>query len=90
MAGPLQATFPTSSMEGDTSCVDIGILQDLVLEGDHDFGVEVTSTTPSVVTVGMPSEETVTILDDESTYVHRVHSLHKQMHVKVAMLNLPR
>ena len=66
MGGPLQATFPTSSMEGATSCVNISILQDLVLEGDQSFGVEVTSATPSVVMVGMPSEETVTILDDES------------------------
>ena len=72
MAGPLQATFSIGSMEGATSCVDIGILQDLVLEGDHWFGVEVTSATPSVVVVGMPSEETVTILDDESTYVCRL------------------
>ena len=66
VGGPLQATFPTSSMEGATSCVNISILQDLVLEGDQSFGVEVTSATPSVVMVGMPSEETVTILDDES------------------------
>ena len=70
MAGPLQAIFPISSIEGATSCVNISILQDLVLEGDHNFGVEVTSATPSVVMVGTPSEETVTILDDESTYVH--------------------
>ena len=70
MAGPLQATFSTSSMEGATSCVHISILQDMVLEGDHSFGVEVTSATPSVVIVGTPSEDTVTILDDESTYVH--------------------
>ena len=70
MAGPLQATFSTSSMEGATSCVHISILQDMVLEGDHNFGVEVTSATPSVVMVGTPSEDTVTILDDESTYVH--------------------
>ena len=66
VAGPLQATFPTSSVEGSTSCVDIGILQDLALESDHTFGVEVISATPSVVVVGTPSEETVTILDDES------------------------
>ena len=66
IAGPLQATFPTSSVEGSTSCVDIRILQDLVLEGDHSFSVEVTSATPSLVMVGTPSEETVTILDDES------------------------
>ena len=66
VAGPLQATFSTSSMEGATSCVNISILQDIVLEGDHSFGVEVTSATPSVVMVGTPSEETVTILDDES------------------------
>ena len=66
MAGPLQATFPTSSVEGSTSCVDIVILQDMALEGDHSFSVEVISATPSVVMVGTPSEETVTILDDES------------------------
>ena len=66
MAGPLEATFSTSSVEGSTSCVDIGILQDLALESNHSFGVEVISATPSVVVVGTPSEETVTILDDES------------------------
>ena len=66
MAGPLQATFPTSSVEGSTQCVYIDILQDMVLEGDHSFGVEVISATPSVVVVGTPHEETVTILDDES------------------------
>ena len=71
MAGPLQATFPTSSIEGATSCVNISILQDLVLEGDHSFGVEVTSATPSVVMVGTPSNETVTILDDESGCTER-------------------
>ena len=72
VAGPLQATFPTNSIEGESSCVDIDILQDMVLEGDHSFSVVVTSATPSVVMVGIPSEETVTILDDESTYVHRL------------------
>ena len=66
VAGPLQVTFPTSSVEGSTSCVDVGILQDLALESDHSFGVEVISATPSVVVVGTPSEETVNILDDES------------------------
>ena len=65
-AGPLQATFSTSSMEGSTSCVDIVILHDVAFESNHSFGVEVTSATPSVVMVGTPSEETVTILDDES------------------------
>ena len=68
MAGPLQATFPISSMEGSTQCVGIVILQDMILEGDHSFGVEVTSATPSVVMVGTPREGTVTILDDESMW----------------------
>ena len=72
VAGSLQATFPTNSIEGESSCVDIDILQDMVLEGDHSFSVVVTSATPSVVMVGMPSEETVTILDDESMYVRRL------------------
>ena len=66
MTGPLQAIFSTTSVEGSTSCIDIVILQDLALEGDHSFGVEVISATPSVVMVGTPHEETVTILDDES------------------------
>ena len=66
MAGPLQATFSTSSVEGSTSCVNIGILQDMALEGNHSFSVEVISVTPSVVLVGTPREGTVTILDDES------------------------
>ena len=66
VAGPLQATFPTTSVEGSTQCVDIGIMQDLALEGDHNFSVEVISVTPSVVMVGTPREGTVTILDDES------------------------
>ena len=66
MAGPLQAIFSTTSVEGSTSCIDIVILQDLALEGDHSFSVEVISATPSVVMVGTPREETVTILDDES------------------------
>ena len=66
VAGPLQATFPTSSVEGSTSCVGIDILQDMAFESNHSFGVEVISATPSVVVVGTPSEETVTILDDES------------------------
>ena len=66
VAGPLQANFSTSSDEGSTSCVDIGIMQDLALEGDHSFGVEVISASPPLVMVGTPREETVTILDDES------------------------
>ena len=66
MAGPLQAIFSTTSVEGSTSCIDVVILQDLALEGDHSFGIEVISATPSVVMVGTPREETVTIIDDES------------------------
>ena len=66
--GPLQVTFSTSSVEGSTSCVDIGILQDIAFESNHSFGVEVTSATPLVVMVGTPREGTVTILDDESMW----------------------
>ena len=68
MPGPLQVTFSTSSVEGSTSCVDIGILQDSAFESNHSFGVEVTSATPLVVMVGTPREGTVTILDDESMW----------------------
>ena len=47
-------------------CVDIGILQDMALEGDHSFRFNVISATPSVIVVGMPCDGTVTIFDDDS------------------------
>ena len=84
MAGPLQATFPTSSVEGSTSCVDIVILQDMGLEGDHSFDVEVISVTPPLVMVGTPSAETVTILDDESMCsVYRLKTQYNKLQCKI-------
>ena len=86
MAGTLQTTFSTSSVEGSISCVNIGILQDPALEGNHSFGVEVISATPSVVVVGTPSEETVTILDDESTYIINYRNVYVTQFCTYSML----
>ena len=62
-------TFPAAglSLMGDTmQCATIQTTDDEVLEGEHDFMVMVDSVTPDVVTIGAPSSQTATLLDDES------------------------
>ena len=46
-------------------CVTFGIMNDTVLEGDHDFTVTITDVGPFAM-IGTPSISTVTIVDDES------------------------
>ena len=56
--------FPNGTMSGGTSCTNVMIVNDNVLECDQYFTVEITSTSPGV-TVGTPSNVTVTIQDTE-------------------------
>ena len=65
VADPLTVTFPTTSVSEDTACADITIVDDDVLEGDHSFTVQLTSTTPTGVTIGTDSSTTVTIQDND-------------------------
>ena len=65
VADPLMVTFPTTSASGDTACADISILDDDAFEGDHSFTVNLTSTTPTGVTIGTDSSTTVTIQDND-------------------------
>jgi len=42
-----EATFTVGSMLGDTACSAVTIVDDLDLEGPHDFSVQISGTTPS-------------------------------------------
>ena len=60
-----EATFPEDiTFNGSTTCIDVTILDDVVLEGSHSFSVEVSSNN-LLVTAGMPSSAPVVIMDDE-------------------------
>ena len=63
----LEVTFTAGSADGAQQTVDIGIIDDAALEGDHDFTVQLISTDPSGsnVMIGMQSITTVTITDNE-------------------------
>ena len=55
--------FPSGSTDGDTACVNITILDDDILEGDHTFTVTLTTLDPDVM-LGS-NEATITIIDNE-------------------------
>ena len=63
----IEVTFTAGSPDGAQQSVDIAIIDDAALEGDHDFTVELISTDPSGsnVMIGMQSITTVTITDND-------------------------
>ena len=75
----MTVTFTVDSSAAPPStfeCVDIGILDDTVLEGDHEFTVIIIDTSDDAPINVMSSTTIVTILDDEglklthmSTYI---------------------
>ena len=62
ITGNLDIVFMEGSVNGDTGCVNIPILEDPDFEGDHTFQVEVGSVSPSIV--DPPNLVAVTIMDD--------------------------
>ena len=62
---PLQVTFSSGDMVGDTACAAFGILNDDNLEGDHEFTVNLESVTPPGPVLSAPFSTTVSISDDE-------------------------
>ena len=58
----LEVTFPETSVDGDTACGDIGIIDDTALEGDHNFTVAIADATNLLVVGG---EAVVTLLDND-------------------------
>ena len=62
----LNVSFASGSMNGDTDCINITILDDDALEGDHSFTV---SLNPPALPVKLttPFSSPVTIFDNEGT-----------------------
>ena len=74
----LEVTFTSGSPNGAQQSVDIVIIDDAALEGDHEFTVELISINPSSVMIGMPSSTVVTITDNEGD-----SSLKRRLHMRV-------
>jgi len=67
---PLQVTFSSGDLIGDTACTTLGIINDNNLEGDHEFTVSLeTVTPPGPVISNSSSTATVSIMDDEGIYI---------------------
>jgi len=62
-----EATFTVGSMLGDTACSAVTIVDDLDLEGTHNFAVQISGTTPSGSQIMLPSPITVEIQDNDGT-----------------------
>ncbi len=61
---PAVLVFPTSASEGMQICANIAISDDMALEGDHSFTVNISFTTPDV-SQGSPSKADVVITDND-------------------------
>ena len=70
----LVATFPAASTSnGDVTCVDITILDDMALEGQHSFVVQIAHVSPDETNIISPSIANVIIGDNDGEFVH-VHT----------------
>ena len=66
MPSPLEVTFTSGDVVGDTSCATFGIVNDDNLEFDHEFDVTLDNITPNGTMISMSSSSTaVSISDDE-------------------------
>ena len=62
---PLQVTFSSGDVVGDTACTALGIINDNNLEFDHEFTVNLESVTPPGPVLSALFSTTVSISDDE-------------------------
>ena len=65
ISAPLQ--FPVNSDDGDIQCENITITDDTLFEGNETFTVTLTTSTPRVDI--MNDETSITIIDNEGTYI---------------------
>ncbi len=61
---PAVLVFPTSASQGMQICANITINDDMALEGDHSFTVNISFTMPDV-SQGSPSDTDIVIADNE-------------------------
>ena len=57
-----------STSNGDTSCDSITIIDDDVLEGEHSFKIQISSTNPQLSNIN-PASTMMTIQDNEGSVV---------------------
>ena len=55
--------FPLSSIPGDTHCIIIGLINDIIFEANEDFVVELSTSNPSVIISEDANLAVVTIRD---------------------------
>ena len=68
---PLVATFPAGmTSSGNLTCVDITILDDMALEGQHGFVVQITDVCPDEANIISPSIAAVIIGDNDGEFVY--------------------
>ncbi len=61
---PDPLVFPAISTEGMELCAMIGIIDDTALEGEHNFTVHITSTSPEISS-GITYKAAIVIQDNE-------------------------
>ena len=76
----LNVFFPSGSTNGNTDCINISIIDDDALEGDHSFTVSL-NPPAAPVTLTTPSSSPVTITDNDGKL------LLKKMHLCWLFLN---
>ena len=83
-SGPYTVTF----LAGVTSVpFNVSITDDNVLEDDENFSLTIdTSSLPSNVTVDNPSQATVTIVDNDGTYISSIMNIVIIFHLSLCML----
>ena len=62
----LNVFFASGSVNGDIDCINIAILDDSALEGDHSFTVSLNPPAAPVI-LTTPSSSPVTITDNDGT-----------------------
>lgn len=68
-----QIIFPSSVSSDETRCTNVStIVDDLILEDDETFIVDITSVYPPV-TIGSPSSVMLTIIDNESEFIISIY-----------------
>ena len=67
-ANGFSVTFPPSATPAPQTLA-VSIIDDTVIESDHSFNVEISSTSDARVAIGSPSSVVVSIIDNDGTFV---------------------
>ena len=74
-SGPYTVTIPAGQT---TATFDVPITDDMILEGNENFMLTINGTSlPNSVTLGIPDEATVAIVDNDRKYIACTDNVHK-------------